>query len=192
MFWDRTDPQQSSETKTMVNLPKFKYHPHPLGTGSVTESSEICQCCEQARGFIYNQAMHAEAEVERICPWCIASGSAAIKFDGSFVDDHPLLLAGLSKEIIEELCLRTPGYSSWQQESWLTCCNDACAFHGDAPREELLNLDQDGIEALSEDSGFSLYDLPDMIKNYEPMGSPAFYKFICRHCGRIKYNGDSH
>ncbi|PSM31378.1 hypothetical protein BVG81_005730 [Haliangium sp. UPWRP_2] len=175
-----------------MNLPDFKYHPNPLKTGAVTESSAVCQCCEESRGFIYSLTIYASEDIERVCPWCIATGKAATKFDGRFVDDHPLVQAGLSKAIIEEVCLRTPGYLSWQDESWLTCCNDACEFHGDAPREELLNLDKAGLAALSADSGYSLRDLPNMIAEYEPMGSPAFYKFVCRHCGKVKYHADSH
>lgn len=177
----------------MINLPKFIYHPDPLKTGAVIESSKICPCCDQARGFIYSLRIYARGLIEHICPWCIASGEAATKFAGRFVDDHPLTQLGLAKEIIEEVCLRTPGYESWQQESWLACCHDACEFHGDATQEELLNLDQDGIEALCEYAEvFSIDDLRDIIAEYEPAGSPAFYKFICRHCRKVRYHVDYH
>jgi uncharacterized protein CbrC (UPF0167 family) len=57
-----------------------------------------------------------------------------------FSDDHPLAQAGVPDEVIEEVARRTPGYNSWQQEVWLSCCDDACQFHGDAARSELQAL----------------------------------------------------
>ena len=102
----------------------------------------------------------------------------------------PLRSAGLQSEIIREITRRTPGYISWQQDCWVACCNDACEFHGDAPANEILGLDDEGLGALSTETGFSIADLVEIVRHYEPGGSPAFYKFVCRHCGRVKYNGD--
>ena len=47
-----------------------------------------------------------------------------------------------------------------------------------------------GLAALSTESGFTIEDLREIVKYYEPRGSPAFYKFVCRHCSRVKYDGD--
>ena len=69
---------------------------------------------------------------ERICPWCIADGSAAGRFGATYTDDHPLIEAGLPESIIEEVTQRTPGYHSWQAEEWKCCCSDACEYHGNA------------------------------------------------------------
>lgn len=171
-------------------LPKFKYHPDPLATGAVKVSDAICQCCDKARGYIYAASVYAVEEVEFVCPWCIADGSLGRKYDATLSDGHPLHSAGLSSEIIREVTRRTPGYVSWQQESWIACCNDACEFHGDASRADIQALDEHGLTALSAESGFSIEDLREIIPHYEPGGSPAFYKFICRHCSQVKYNGD--
>lgn len=46
------------------------------------------------------------------------------------------------------------------------------------------------MNRLAADSGFPLDVLHEVIPHYEPGGSPAFYKFVCRHCGGIRYNGD--
>jgi len=45
-----------------LDLPKFKYHPDPIATGSVAESENICACCEQARGYIYSGPVYSEAD----------------------------------------------------------------------------------------------------------------------------------
>ena len=171
-------------------LPKFKYHPDPRATGAFKVSEATCECCGKARGYIYAAAIYATAQVESVCPWCIDDGSLERKYDATLNDGHPLRLAGLPKEIIREVTRRTPGYVSWQQDSWIVCCNDACEFHGDAPADEIRSLDGQGLAALSASSGFSVADLREIAHDYEPGGSPAFYKFVCRHCSRVRYNGD--
>jgi uncharacterized protein CbrC (UPF0167 family) len=176
--------------RSSEGLPSFKYHPFPLGTGSIEASDAVCECCGQARGYAYAAAVYATQSVDVVCPWCIADGSLGRKFDATLVDDHPLLSAGLATAIVDEVTRRTPGYISWQQESWIACCDDACEFHGDAPRSDMRGLDESGLASLSAESGFSVEDLRSIIRHYEPGGSPAFYKFVCRHCRGVRYNGD--
>lgn len=171
-------------------LPKFKYHPDPVATGALSPGDATCECCGEARGYVYAAAVYASEDVEVVCPWCIADGSLERKFDAMLNDGHPLRLAGVPSEIIREVTRRTPGYISWQQDSWIACCNDACEFHGDAPEDEIQSLDDEGLTALSVESGFSIADLREIIPRYQPGGSPAFYKFVCRHCSRVRYNGD--
>jgi uncharacterized protein CbrC (UPF0167 family) len=139
---------------------------------------------------LYAGAVYAIEEVASVCPWCIDDGNLERKYDATLNDGHPLRLAGLPSEVIREVTRRTPGYVSWQQDSWIACCNDACEFHGDAPADEIRALDEVGVAALSSESGFSVEDLREIIRHYEPGGSPAFYKFVCRHCSRVSFNGD--
>jgi uncharacterized protein CbrC (UPF0167 family) len=171
-------------------LPIFKYHPDPVATGSVVASDELCECCGEARGYVYCQIPYGEKEIEFICPWCISDGSANRKLGASFADSWRLSQEEIPQEIIDEVKLRTPGYFAWQGESWLACRNDACEFHGDAPAEELNELDASGLAALSGDTGFPIEDLPGIIASYQPKGRPRFHKFVCRHCGSTRYSGD--
>lgn len=157
----------------------------------IAESDEECPCCGIARGYIYTVAVYSEEELENVCPWCIAGGTLATKFDATLVDDSPLRDAGVSEAIIEEVTTRTPGYHSWQQESWICCCNDACEFHGDASRLELQSLDEAGLERLAQRTEFSLNDLRGVISRYQAGGGSAFYKFVCRHCGQICFHWES-
>ena len=171
-------------------LPRFRYHPAPIATGSIMTSDAICDCCDKPRGYAYATAVYALQDIESVCPWCIADGSLERMFDATLNDDRPLRAAGLPSEVIHEVTCRTPGYVSWQQDCWIVCCDDACEFHGDASATEIQALDAKGLTALSRASGFAANDLRQIVTSYEPGGSPAFYRFVCRHCARAKYNGD--
>ena len=174
----------------MSEMPQFVYHPDPVATGSVVPSSEVCPACGAARGYAYALTPYAIGEHDHICPWCIADGTAHAKFDATFVDDWPLQRADLPDSVVAEVTQRTPGYTSWQQEEWLSCCGDACEFHGDAPQAEIRALDARGFERLVPRPAFKFDEAPGFLRNYEPGGSPAFYKFVCRRCGGVQYGWD--
>jgi len=173
-----------------MKLPIFKYHPDPLATGAVKRSDVVCECCGQARGFVYTSHLYCAEEVEAICPWCIADGSAAEKFRGMFCDDSPLIEAGLSEDIIDEVCHRTPCFNSWQQQVWLSCCNDACEFHGDVPAAELVGMDNEAVATAFQGGRLSLSQVEKLKRYYRPGGNPAIYKWVCRHCGKVQYDDD--
>ncbi len=169
-------------------LPTFPYHPDPVATGNVKSGVSVCPCCGQSRGHVYTASVHSrELPRDSLCPWCIADGSAAQKFDAMFSDDHPLLEAGVPEAVIEEVTRRTPGYNSWQQEVWQTCCNDACAFHGDASKEELLSLNGELLSKTLTEWECRETDWQRLLQHYQPGSSPSVYKFVCLHCGIPKY-----
>jgi len=174
-----------------MGLPAFKYHPDPVATGAVMESDETCACCGQARGFAYEGAVYGDKEIDGvICPWCIADGSAAKKFAVSFSDEHGLLDAGVSAAIVDEVTKRTPGFITWQQETWLVCCDDSCAYHGDAPKSELQALSGEDLESTLE---FLEWDQPtwsSFLASYEEGGDHSMHKFVCTHCGEAHYLSD--
>lgn len=59
-----------------------------------------------------------------------------------FCDDYPLTEAGIDSAIVDEVTQRTPGFETWQQEVWLTHCNDACAYLVDATKADLIGVTQ--------------------------------------------------
>src|SRR5437867_1874998 len=125
-----------------MSLPTFKYHPDPLATGSIERSEVECVCCGRERGYVYTGPVYSKEELlDRICPWCIADGSAHTKFDAEFTDAEGIgeysPEPAVPREVIEEVVFRTPGFSGWQQERWLACCGDAAAYLGRAGRQEL-------------------------------------------------------
>lgn len=172
-------------------LPLFRYHPDPIATGAVKASPTTCACCGKANGFIYSGPVHADDELDdMLCPWCIGDGSAAARLGASFADSYPLIQAGVPDEIVEEIHLRTPGYESWQQASWLAHCGDACEFHGDASSADLSDASvetkqQWKTEYKQDDAGWQW-----ATDGYRPGGRSAFYKFQCRHCRLILLGWD--
>ena len=114
----------------MADLPTFRYHLDPLGSGAIVASDARCARCEQSRGFVYSGPVfsaHPEPLDDRLCPWCIADGSAAAAFDAEFV---PLdgEVADIPRDAQEELEKRTVSFTGWQEVEWLAHCDDAMAF----------------------------------------------------------------
>jgi uncharacterized protein CbrC (UPF0167 family) len=118
------------------DLPTFRYHPDPVGTGSFVATRDRCPYCGSDRTYVYDGPVYAIEEPDPPCPKCIADGSFAARFDAEFTDSAPL--AGLDAEIIDEVTRRTPGYSGWQVEQWMTHCDDAATFLGPVGYQELL------------------------------------------------------
>ncbi|MGV3617124.1 MAG: CbrC family protein [Fimbriimonas sp.] len=172
-------------------LPEFRYHPDPLHTGSVKPSEETCRCCGQARGYVYADSMTASEDLEhQLCPWCIASGAAAEKFDCEFTE--PDAIEGVSDEVVEEVCRRTPGFTCWQSDLWWTHCGDAAAYLGPVGKKELDAIGPEawaGFDATSEMEGEDLARLRERLDR--DLG-PTAYLFRCLHCGVYGAPWDSH
>ncbi|MCH1923526.1 CbrC family protein [Shewanella sp. C32] len=173
-----------------MELPFFKYHPHPLATRAIVKSDLSCECCGEARGYIYTASFYTAEQIDHICPWCIASGEAAKKYQGSYVDDYPLLDANVPLEIVNEVCERTPGYHSWQQEIWQSHCGTACEFHGDAETAELTQWQGEPLQQFLDDEMMSIERWHQLLSHYQPGGNPAIYKFKCPSCGEVIYSMD--
>jgi len=173
------------------DLPAFCYHPDPVATGSVEASGTVCVCCGVARGFIYVAPVYGEKDLfDSLCPWCIADGSAAAKLGASFADSHPLVKAGVPESVVEEVSLRTPGYSCWQQEQWLAHCGDACEFHGDATVEDVANASAQTKQAWMAEYSQDEAGWKWVTEGYQPKADSALYKFKCRHCSAVQFGWD--
>lgn len=178
-------------TSAAMEFPQFQYHPDPLSTGSIKASAMVCDCCGMARGFEYTASFYSpQRSKPRLCPWCIASGEAAQKYDGDFSDAFPLQEEGIADNIVDEVSKRTPGYNSWQQEVWESHCEDACEFHGDAKSAELSGLSGRELAEHLDRFGLNLEQWESFVSNYREGGNPAAYKFVCRHCGVSIYSVD--
>lgn len=179
----------------MSALPAFRYHPDPLRSGSVEASDADCRCCGRARGYVYTGPVYAAVNDldGALCPWCIADGSAARKFDASFVDAEAFP-EGLPEAIVEEVSLRTPGYSAWQQEAWPVCCDDAAAFMRPAGIDD-IRRDQRELEAqllshIIYEMGISGGAATRLLDSLKRDHSPTAYLFRCPHCEMFKFHID--
>ena len=174
-------------------LPAFRYHPDPLATGSVEPSGIECVACGRARGFTYVGPVYAVEEVDGICPWCIADGTAASAFDAEFTDAASAAPTGIEASTIDQLVHRTPGYDSWQQDRWLYHCDDGCAFLGAVGRIE-LEAHPDALAMLRHefnDFGWNRNEVEDYIDALSGHGSPTAYLFRCLHCAAHLAYSDS-
>jgi uncharacterized protein CbrC (UPF0167 family) len=163
-------------------LPEFPYHPDPLATGSVTISDTVCACCGRARGYIYTGPVYAVDEPGRLCPWCIADGSAARRYEAHFTAD----LAGdeVTRDVLVTIAERTPGFTAWQEGQWLTHCGDAAAFLGSAGVRELAGY-PDALDSMRQDIrtwGWPDDQINDFLASLDSGGQPTAYLFRCRTC----------
>ncbi len=165
-------------------LPEFRYYPDPLGQGDFMNDREVtCDCCGKKTDVYYSGPFYAEEEVEFLCPWCIASGKASKKFEGEFVDIEASDEISDVKKVMELAC-RTPAYHGWQQELWLACCDDYCAFVGYVGWKEIeeMGLADEIAQTYREED--IMLDLETVKERMVNGGSLQGYLFRCLHCGK--------
>jgi uncharacterized protein CbrC (UPF0167 family) len=170
-------------------LPRFRYHPDPVATGSVERSEAVCRVCGVARGYIYTGPTFGEEDLDdAVCPWCIADGSAAARFSVEFVDPAGIGDYGrwprVPQEVVVEISTRTPSFNGWQQERWWTHCGDGAEFLGMAGRTELETRWPEAIPAIRDDAAVGK-NWDEYFARLSKDGSPTAYVFRCRHCGSL-------
>jgi len=172
-----------------VTLPRFRYHPDPVATGSIEPSDTVCVCCGQARGYIYTGPVNAAEELDdSLCPWCIADGSAAERFDAEFTDAAGIasgLWPAVPDAVTEEVSRRTPGFTGWQQERWWTHCGDAGEFLGRAGVDDLTGRWAGALAAIRDDALVDAGDWEEILASLDPDGDATAYVFRCRECGQL-------
>ena len=172
--------------EALRELPVFRYHPDPVGTGSLIASSQDCDACGQARGYVYDGPVYAEDDQWTFCPWCIADGNAADMHDAGFTEAQDWG-DGIPADVVAEVTRRTPGFSAWQPERWLTHHGDAAAFLGACGIQELRKHGDGAIEAvrrfaaaegdIAEGPGRDAY-----LESLDAAGGPTAYLFRCLRC----------
>ena len=168
-------------------LPKFRYHPDPIGTGAFKKADTPgrCECCGNITEYEYDGPFYSEHDVEDICPWCIADGSAAKKYDGEFQDTASCDEVNDSDKT-DELIRRTPCYVGRQQEYWLAHCGDYCAFIGYVGMKALEDM---GLADKLEDiyrKDVSMFDIEVIRENMINGGGLQGYLFRCLKCGKYQ------
>lgn len=175
-----------------MSLPVFKYHPDPLGTGSIEAREVECLCCGEVREYIYVGPVYAKTDLdEAVCPWCISNGLAHQKYGAEFTDRAAvggygsLTRKAVSQQVKEEVVYRTPGFNGWQQERWLVHCSDACAFLGPAGRQEIEGFaSQELLDSLRDDMKMNEQDFQQYLHLLDQHRAPTAYLFRCLHCAQ--------
>lgn len=155
----------------------FTYSPNIREIGVLEAGEGHCECCGKSV-TLYYPTMYCVEEINCLCLSCIASGEAAAKFEGEFIQDVEMEKVS-DPEKHKELLERTPGYVSWQGEYWLACCDDFCAYLGDVGTAELEAM---GIadEVIADYEARDEY--ADIRAYLVKAGSMAGYLFQCLHC----------
>lgn len=164
-------------------IPVFKYHPDPFRTEVFVRQQEpsSCPCCGKPTLVVYEGPFYCEGEVTGLCPDCIASGTAAEKYDGTFQDPESVDEVD-DPDKLEELVCRTPGYYGWQQEYWRAHCGDFCAFVGYVGYKELKQMGL--LEEVLEDPDLDYAWRRENLTSLTNGGSMQGYLFRCLHCGK--------
>lgn len=165
-------------------LPDFPYHPDPVSTAVVIPSDAVCMCCGRGRGYIYTGPVYAVDDLaDRLCPWCIANGDVAERFDAHFTggtslgDDVPI-------EVFSAVDRRTPGFPAWQEPQWFFHCGDGAAFLGRVGAAELADH-PDALAALRREvsgRGRPPGQVERFLGALDRDDQPTAYLFRCRVC----------
>jgi uncharacterized protein CbrC (UPF0167 family) len=187
-FSDKDCTSQAHNRITMDPLlPTFRYHPDPIAAGSVNESMTTCRACGLARGAIYTGPVFSTAEIgDEICPWCVADGTAAARFEAEFTDTSWGVPNDVPDEVRVEIATRTPGFVGWQQSRWLYHCADGAAFLGPAGFDELRSH-SDAIDMLlheNDEFGWTAEQSRAHVEALHRDGEATGYLFKCLRCGR--------
>jgi uncharacterized protein CbrC (UPF0167 family) len=138
------------------------------------------------------------------CPACLVRGRFSFWHDTEL---GLLLETGLESpleappafraEALEELC-RTPRIVSWQQERWLTHCDDFMVYLGVwAPSDFVRHAGEAGARDLflrmtREPAQRDLWDAScEPGASTPPPWYATYYAFRCLHCGALAGNWDS-
>jgi uncharacterized protein CbrC (UPF0167 family) len=169
-----------------MTMPTFRYHADPVASGSVVVSEAGCLCCGQARGFVYDGPIYAEGhEPTPVCPWCIADGSAHERFGACFVDADAFDGA-VPEGTVTEITERTPGFATWQGETWPSCCGDAAVFVMPAGIAEIRarapELEGQLMSHIVYEMGVSGGAATRLLDSLDRDRSPTLYVFKCPQC----------
>lgn len=187
-----TDVQQSVEIsrETKRNADGkiiFRYHPNLYEDDILIKGEGVCQCCgRMVHEYIEN--VYSPEDIDCVCLECVHNGEAAKKFKATFVEDAEPVSNQAKRT---ELFCRTPGYSAWQGEYWLACCDDYCQYLGRVGMKELEELgikDEVLAEYASHDDGYPVEVLEECLHKD---GDMSGYLFKCCHCGKHRLYVDA-
>lgn len=174
-----------------MELPKFKYNPDPLKLKVIEQRKTNCPVCSQEKDYVYDGPFYSIANVEGICPWCIADGRAAKKYNGEFQDSASCEKVD-NPEFLDELVHRTPGFCGWQQERWLSCCGDLCAITDYLSWKQIQQL----VQQYPQQTRSDLEQLQREYRMTEEEFKTASYNYIqgylfeCLHCNSPRFYTD--
>lgn len=193
---ETSTPDLSDECRKRIlkynwrQIPEFPYMPNVYRDGIIVRQSGECDCCGQKADYLYFGIIYCTHEVTRLCPWCIAEGVAAMKYNGTFND----LCADVTPEINDIISCRTPAISGWQDVQWETCCNDAMLYLEAVGTKKALEKYRGNTAVENTIHDFEPFPEFDLLQAELPdkgESSLLVHVFQCRHCGKYKLYFDA-
>ena len=167
----------------------FKYMSDSYLTTVFTEELFTCDCCREVKELKYIGPQYSSGSNDAIlCAQCIQNGEAVESGLVGFFNE--IDLECVDDNVSNEICYRTPGFFTWQDQEWATHCNDACEFHGDDSAQDIIDADESTIHIWMERYDQSRKDWESFMTGYVPGGDQGVYKFICKHCNAMVINWD--
>ncbi|GHF36747.1 hypothetical protein HNQ07_001283 [Deinococcus metalli] len=166
-------------------LPDFRYYADPYGDRTIIEEDITCRVCGAQRAWKYDGVLYAADELDAICPWCVANGHAAEKFDGCFQD--VMFPEAASEESVLWVLMRTPSVASWNPFEWPEHCGECCRYIGDLRNHrhpgyiESASVQTDLFE-ISRKTGLTR----DEVLSWADTGSIYLRLFQCVQCGTYR------
>lgn len=187
--------QQGSDSET---LPVFRFSPNAYDLGLFEPTAGVCEACKAPRTLRYTSSFYAIDEVQYICPWCVADGTAARLFNGEFSDYagidgipfDPSEPITVDEADATEVATRTPSYPSWQQEEWRSHCGRPCAFLGDIGASDLTQYLGEPDFSADVNGGLG-WDPSILHSQLRRGGELAGYLFRCLSCGAHRLHVDA-
>lgn len=166
------------------SLSTFRYYRDPLGDATIEESAARCAACDRARGFIVTSPLYGATvpDEAQVCPWCVADGTAAGRFDARLNEVAP----GASLEATTTVERRTPGFPTWQDLDWPTHCRDVGVYLGQPSGDELRQNREAHDALLAEVARYEWGRDEDYMRDFIDGlgGSQVLYLFECPNCGK--------
>ncbi|QFP75173.1 CbrC family protein [Deinococcus sp. AJ005] len=173
-------------------LPQFPYYADPVGDGRIVQQDIVCDVCEKPRNWAYVGSLYVPGgKPEFLCPWCVADGSAAAKFQGGFQDAD--FSENASAESVAAVMRQTPRVVIWNPIFWPDHCDECCTYFGEfIPSEQPeLALRTDVLaEAQAIARGISEKWGAEDVLDCGERGSITLHLFQCRQCGTHKLSPD--
>jgi len=170
----------------MTTPPTFPYFDDPIAAGSFKASQAPCACCNNTSGWIYAHMIYSERDNDsRVCPGCIADGSAAAMCGGRF---NTLARKVDDEEASDQVRKRTPSFATWQGLEWPVCCEKPCVFRGYAQYEELTTrwpAAGEALKATYQKGWLGTETADEFLQWFKSECDPAAYAFQCATCDRF-------
>ncbi len=168
------------------NLPVFRFMASPVVALQFEGSDAVCDCCTRPAGLRYKGTIYGHApDTHSVCPWCIADGTVADKWQASFNEVDPRSPCDASAK--SEVECRTPGFLTWQ-DLWIpVCCGMPTEFLGDAGWDELSGAWTGAVSSLLAEGcpGENESERSEFLRSLRAGGNPGAYVFRCLSCAAL-------